>query len=68
MTMGRCNDCGGRDYKYVVYEWEGRPLLRHAICPKHRTHLERTTTPSRTSKRGLLVRVNGPMPWQRRIA
>ena len=68
MTIGRCNDCGGRDFKYVVYEWSGKPLLRDAICPKHGTPLERTTTPKRSAKHGLLVHILGPMPWKKRIA
>lgn len=37
-THGRCTECG----KNVVYRWLGKPLLKNAMCPAHRTPLKRT--------------------------
>lgn len=39
MPKGRCRQrsCG------LVYVWDGRPLVRDALCPKHLTPLARTS-------------------------
>jgi hypothetical protein len=57
MTIGRCNDCGGATHPFAIYEWNGRPLLRNAVCPIHGTPLAQTTY----GRRGKLVKLRcGP--------
>lgn len=41
--MGKCVDCGGSTHPCAVYIWTGKPSLRDALCPVHRTSLARTT-------------------------
>lgn len=36
-TIGKCPSCR------ILYEWEGRPLLRDALCPACGSALRRTT-------------------------
>lgn len=40
-TKGKCDGCR------VVYVWAGKPLLRHAICPRCRAELTQTTSQSK---------------------
>lgn len=35
-THGRCRPCG------AIFQWQGRPLLRDALCPRCRQPLDRT--------------------------
>lgn len=35
-TAGRCRPCG------VVFSWQGKPLLRDALCPRCKRPLDRT--------------------------
>lgn len=35
-TYGRCRPCD------VIFKWEGRPLLRDALCPNCKRPLDRT--------------------------
>jgi hypothetical protein len=50
MPYGRCDNCGGAAHPYAVYSWSGKPLVRDAVCPKHRTPLAKTTTPKDLSR------------------
>lgn len=64
MTIGRCNDCGGRNHKFAIYEWTTALPLSRAVCPIHGTPLARTTYGGggRRRNRGKLVKLGYVSP------